>query len=119
MRWSSLLPASPSTWCVRGEIGNGRSEAVRSRPVGLQAIDYDGRDQNFGARELVSKADDFGLGPAARTPLPFALYRRRHLLHRHLDAERGRGLADDSAHHVAVDGEPGYCRHYASSISSD
>ena len=62
---------------------------------------------------------NFGLGSAARAALPLALDRRRHFLHRNLDAERGRGLADDAAHHVAVDGQPGHCGHYASGISGD
>ena len=49
-------------------------------------------------------------GSPARAALPYPLDRRRRQLHRHLDAERRRGLADDLAHHVAVDGGPGASR---------
>ena len=66
-----------------------------------------GSDQDPGACEPATAAGKFGMGSARRAPLPFALDRRGDLLHRYLDAERRRGLADDSAHDVAIDGQPG------------
>ncbi len=52
---------------------------------------------------------------AARAAVSDAVDRRRRQLHRHLDAERRRRVADDLAHHVALDGGTGaggrqYCR---------
>ena len=65
------------------------------------------------------RASRFGLGAAARTAVPIAVDRRRNFLHRHVDAKRGRGLADDAADYVAIDGEPGDGRDDAAGVSGD
>ena len=53
----------------------------------------------------------------ARAAVPYPLDRRRRQLHRHLDAERRRRMADDLAHHVAADGGPGAGRRQHRSVS--
>ena len=55
-----------------------------------------------------------GVGSARRAVVSLAMVAQRGFLHRHLDAERGRRLADDAADHVAINGQPGDGgRHFA------
>src|SRR6202040_799407 len=116
---SYLLQESLFIWCGRGEIMNGRSAARRSPGRRLPVLEYGGCRQHTDAAELASASDDFSLGAAGRAALPFALDCRGNFLHRNLDAERGRRLADDPAHHVSIDGQPGYrCDHLAG-VSGD
>ena len=62
---------------------------------------------------------DLPMGASARAALPFPLGRGRHFLHRYLDAERRRGLADDPAHHVAAQSELSNGGKHATGVSGD
>src|SRR5437667_4857490 len=78
---------------------------------------YGCRSKNTDDGELASKADGFSLGADARAIISIAMDCRRHFLHRDMDAERWRGLANDAAHHVTVDGEFGNCSDHIAGFS--
>src|SRR5208282_2127652 len=87
-RWSLVVVGRRSLFAVRGKSKHS----------------HGGNDQNAGSGADPEEAFGFGLGSAWGAVVSFALDCIGHLLHGHVDAERGRRLADDAVDHESADG---------------
>src|SRR5947209_11905532 len=59
------------------------------------------------------------MGSIARAAIPFTVGCGGHFVHRHMDAERGRRLADDAAYYVPFYGGAGAGGNHVTSVSGN
>src|SRR5579859_3330369 len=85
---------------------SGPSDSLQ-RQKGPLATNHVRSSENIDAIESAEDCKRFSVGAVRRTSVPLALGSGGDLIHRNLDAERGRGMADDPADDVSVDGRPG------------